>query len=101
MVPGCPPGLFTKVFAEAAPPIEQSHLNVTPPTRSVDPAIGDPPPPPPGPPTPTGYGPAAAACSPHATRAPHTFPYLVDNFFYTGPPSVHPAGSGPAGSPRA
>ena len=83
MVPGCPPGLFTKQFAEFAPSstnvtsffskvtplstLTSAQLQMTLPTTAVGifsgPFNGVPPTPP---------------------LTPHTFPYLVDKFFYTG-----------------
>ena len=93
MVPGCPPGLFTKQFTEFAPssanvtgifskvaPVT-SPLGPTPPIQlPAAPAAASQPfngPPPtfplPPPPPPMSY-----------QLTPHTFPYLVDKFFYTG-----------------
>ena len=75
LVPGCPPGLFTKQFAEFAP----SSSNVTTLFGLVKPqstpAIA----------LPTYYSNATTAFSPSGTTpvVPHTFPYLVDKFFYT------------------
>ena len=82
MVPGCPPGLFTKQFAEFAP----SSANVTnifakiTPLPSIVPG------------TQLRTLPAAPATAsssfygvpPTLPLTPHTFPYLVDKFFYTG-----------------
>jgi len=88
LVPGCPPGLFTKQFAEFAPtdiappdPNTSVTLYFKPAVTAnlVTPYL-------PGPPTVVsgtatnyfniGYSTGAVA--------PHTFPYLVDKFFYTG-----------------
>ena len=83
MVPGCPPGLFTKQFAEFAP----SSANVTNIFSKVTPLVN-----------PLGstqltslpvapstasnpFNPVPATNNP---LTPHTFPYLVDKFFYTG-----------------
>ena len=85
LVPGCPPGLFTKQFAEFAPTHDERHDLL----QARD-----------------GHGEpdsTPAACRrdrpPFAYRGtatdffpqprptpvvPHTFPYLVDKFFYTG-----------------
>jgi len=85
MVPGCPPGLFTKQFAEFAP----SSTNVTSIFGMVKPL------PSPSPVLPPQFqnlptAPATAS-SPFSVLGPtsyqlipHTFPYLVDKFFYTG-----------------
>ncbi len=85
MVPGCPPGLFTKQFAEFAP----SSANVTSTFSLVTPL----------PSTVTAATlkklPAAPATASNAFNtvsgvsstsplSPHSFPYLVDKFFYTG-----------------
>ena len=88
LVPGCPPGLFTKQFAEFAP------TDITPPDPNTSVTLYFKPavtanlvtPYLPGPPTVVsgtatdyftiGYSTGAVA--------PHTFPYLVDKFFYTG-----------------
>ena len=83
MVPGCPPGLFTKQFAEFAP----SATNVTSIFGMVTPLS-----------TPQLTPlPAAGqtASNPFSTPVlvsgsfnpliPHTFPYLVDKFFYSAP----------------
>jgi hypothetical protein len=99
MVPGCPPGLFTKQFAEFAP----SSANVTsvfsrvkPPTTILAAPVNVPAPP-------------ANASTTFITGSlsfpvtPHTFPYLVDKFFYTGanytPPTPPPATSSLFGDP--
>ena len=88
LVPGCPPGLFTKRFAEFAP----SAANVTNIFSQVTPL-------PSGPSAQYGALPLAPVASPapavQATASipfnatvttpltPHAFPYLVDKFFYT------------------
>ena len=82
MVPGCPPGLFTKQFAEFAP----SSTNVTNIFSKVTPL--------PSALTSTQLqklpvAPSTAsntfnAVPPTLPLTPHTFPYLVDKFFYTG-----------------
>lgn len=69
-VPGCPPGLFTKQFCEFVPPVNFGSAAVPlamPPDDTVVP-----------PATLTSAAPFLPA------SPPHTFPYLVDNFFYTG-----------------
>ena len=78
LVPGCPPGLFTKQFAEFAP----SQANVSSVFGTVTPL--------PSTLTATQVQTAPTvgktAASPFGTAAPmvpHTFPYLVDKFFYT------------------
>ncbi len=88
LVPGCPPGLFTKQFAEfAAVGGERDHIfsQVTPlPNVPLSPVQHR-----------RSRRSRAAhrarhrleSVQPddcHATRLPHTFPYLVDKFFYTG-----------------
>jgi hypothetical protein len=69
LVPGCPPGLFTKQFVENAP-----SSTFTTPT--------------PLPQLPTGLPLKVTAgtipTSPALLAAPHVYPYLVDKFFYTG-----------------
>jgi hypothetical protein len=96
MVPGCPPGLFTKQFTEAVPlpiataaGIQYSNFPATQalatptaaalPTATQNPA---------NPPTATAslpLNPTTAFTSTTVTAypIPHTFPYLIDNFFYT------------------
>lgn len=73
MVPGCPPGLFTKQFVELAPPIP-----VNPPTMG-----GTPPPLPTLFTNPSAKVTAGSTGVPATTSEPHTFPYLMDEFFYT------------------
>ncbi len=69
LVPRCAPGLFTKKFAEQAPPV---------------------PVPPSGAPfvTPPSVRPAPLRIVPDAI--PQTYPYLADEFFYTGAPESAP-----------
>jgi large repetitive protein len=69
LVPRCAPGLFTKKFIEQAPPA---------------------PVPPPGAPfvTPPSVRPAPLRVVPDAI--PQTYPYLADEFFYTGAPESAP-----------
>jgi hypothetical protein len=77
LVPGYPPGLFTKQFAEFAP----SQSNVTTVFSTVTPLttplVGLTGPAPPASATTTFVTPGSAA------EVPHSFPYLVDKFFYT------------------
>ena len=91
MVPGCPPGLFTKQFAEFAPSsanVTNIFSQVTPlPSSLTHTQLGALPIAPTVPPA----APAAATASnpfygvsPTPPLTPHTFPYLVDKFFYTG-----------------
>jgi hypothetical protein len=95
LVPGCPPGLFTKQFVELPPMVP----SVTPVINASGfytnfPVPGTPGTtfPPPNPPTPTASATAAPAV-PNAYSytaptagplQPHTYPYLVDKFFYSG-----------------
>jgi hypothetical protein len=77
LVPGCPPGLFTKQFAEFAPTsanvttIFSTVTSLTTPQKT---------------PKPGQYTTATTAFNATATAPvpPHTFPYLIDKFFYTG-----------------
>jgi len=84
MVPGCPPGLFTKQFAEFAPSsanVTGVFSTVTPyasltttqlsKTPSINSGIFS---------NPFNYN----TVPPSTPLTPHTFPYLVDKFFYTG-----------------
>ena len=92
MVPGCPPGLFTKQFAE----FSASQTNVTSVFSKVTPSLSRR--------NPVAALPAAPATASQPFNAgvtlpvpvtPHTFPYLVDKFFYTGgrpPPRGHQPG---------
>lgn len=75
LVPGCPPGLFTKQFVENAPLNFSASTapQVTPPPAL--PAVPD-----------SASNPLVSNASP---AVPHVYPYLVDNFFYTaGSPQV-------------
>src|SRR5262249_37555232 len=69
LVPRCAPGLFTKKFVEQAPPV---------------------PPPAPGAPfvTPPSARPAPLQAVPDTI--PQTYPYLADEFFYSGAPESAP-----------
>ena len=80
LVPRCAPGLFTKKFVEQAPPI---------------------PLPPPGAPfvTPPSVRPAPLRIVPDAI--PQTYPYLADEFFYTGAPESAPPHWDPAAARNA
>ena len=93
MVPGCPPGLFTKQFVENAPDTTVFRANPDP--SPNDPSNANAPypylTPPPNQPT----NPAANATTLNTDVvgrpllvAPRTYPYLVDEFFYT---AVEPA----------
>ena len=100
LVPGCPPGLFTKQFVELAPmPPSTTTTPTSPPVTFPVPAIiptnpnatmGYPPVPftgtPPVVPNAAVAFPAAlGGAAPAGTVAqPHTYPYLVDKFFYSG-----------------
>ncbi|WP_422931307.1 hypothetical protein [Singulisphaera sp. PoT] len=100
LVPGCPPGLFTKQFVEVAPPWASFPATANPPRNTPPGSDIDP--------TSTGgasgglpFTPPAfsATTSPNPTLPiqfvnpgtltgdqsanPRTYPYLVDNFFYT------------------
>ena len=90
LVPGCPPGLFTKQFVELAP-MPPSTGAVASPVTSFPVPTQMPPNPSAG--APTAF--TAAPTSPNAAVAfaaatkgtvvqPHTYPYLVDKFFYSG-----------------
>src|SRR4029077_16167541 len=80
LVPRCAPGLFTKKFVEQAPPV---------------------PLPPSGAPfvTPPLVQPAPLRASPDAV--PQTYPYLADEFFYTGSNESAPPHWVPAPPPDA
>ncbi len=78
LVPGCPPGLFTKQFAEEVP--SANFNNDT--TYNFSPPIG------------TGITPPTLGGNNLGT--PHTFPYLVDKFFYTAASASQLSGGGPA-----
>src|SRR5208337_464614 len=82
MVPGCPPGLFTKQFAEFAPSsanVTNIFSKVTPlPSSLTHTQLGA------LPIAPKAASNAFNAVPPTFPLRPHTFPYLVDKFFYTG-----------------
>jgi len=89
MVPGCPPGLFTKQFAEFAPGSYANTLGTTGVGlyASFKPQLMLPATPLPLPVVFTNssmpfQGPAPITVA--STLVPHTFPYLSDKFFYTG-----------------
>ena len=90
LVPGCPPGLFTKQFAEFAPSRTSSgHFAQVEPQSAPPPII-------------TPFDTAATAFVTGSTVNPmpaHTFPYLVDKFFYTGASSAADTGGTLVGSP--
>ena len=90
LVPGCPPGLFTKQFAEFAPSRTSSGLFAQVKPQSAPPSIITP------------FATAATAFVTGSTVNPvpaHTFPYLVDKFFYTGASSAADTGGTLVGSP--
>jgi hypothetical protein len=90
LVPGCPPGLFTKQFAEFAPSRTSSGLFAQVEPQSAPPRIITP------------FATAATAFVTGSTTNPvpaHTFPYLVDRFFYTGASSAADKGGTLVGSP--
>ena len=114
LVPGCPPGLFTKQFVELAPmpPSTTTTPTVRPPADAF---------PVPTPSRPTRRHDARRSPAPHAASGaqrrgrvprghrrdrtptgtvaqPHTYPYLVDKFFYSGygGPASHHATIPPA-----
>src|SRR5262249_11910930 len=72
MVPGCPPGLFTKQFAEFAPSLNNVTTIFGQVKPSATPVLANVPP--------TGYGATTTPFAPPGTYPlqPHTFPYLVD-----------------------
>jgi len=95
LVPGCPPGLFTKQFVELPPmPPAASGTPGVPLTQFPVPTPPPNPPQLPGPNTnnppvvwPNGavaFPPGATGTSPAGVAQPHTYPYLVDKFFYSG-----------------
>jgi hypothetical protein len=80
MVPSCAPGLFTKQFGEMAPPITVTAPKAAP--FNTLPATW------------TGTTWAQGTAFPNlfkANGAPHPFPYLNDEFFYSG--AVEPRGT--------
>jgi hypothetical protein len=79
LVPGCPPGLFTKQFVENAPlNFTVTAPQTTPPTTAAGIPIE-----------------GALAASSSSPVVPHVYPYLVDNFFYTAgsPQNLNPVGN--------
>ncbi len=92
LVPGCPPGLFTKQFAEFAPSRTSSGN-----FKQVQPQSA-----PPGK-APQSFATAAQAFVTSSVVNPmpvhNTFPYLVDRFFYTGASSAADTGGTLVGSP--
>jgi len=106
LVPGCPPGLFTKQFAELAP----SSANVTNTLSKVTPVATTLAQPvlPPAVPTAT-YTPSIVASNPfYGTTVPpttplqpHTFPYLIDKFFYSAYGGPIPPATTPPADPGA
>ena len=85
LVPGCPPGLFTKQFVELAPMPPSTRAVASTPTSFPVPSLM--------PPNPSAGAPAAFTAAPTspnvavafaAAQQPHTYPYLVDKFFYSG-----------------
>ncbi len=90
LVPGCPPGLFTKQFAEFPPSRTTSGL-----FAQVQPQTAPPP-------IITPFATAAMAFVTGSAANPlpaHAFPYLVDKFFYTGASSAADTGGMLVGSP--
>jgi hypothetical protein len=94
MVPGSPPGLFTKQFVENAPNATWATTNATPPQTTTPPTTPPTPPPPPlnaNPPTypknpnNTGTPPTTPvlASLPVQSGIPQVYPFLMDEFFYT------------------
>ena len=90
LVPGCPPGLFTKQFAEFAPSRTSSGHFAQVQPQSAPPSII------------TAFATAAQDFVTGSVVNPvpaHTFPYLVDKFFYTGASSAADTGGTLVGSP--
>jgi hypothetical protein len=90
LVPGCPPGLFTKQFAEFAPSRSNSGIFAQVQPLSAPRSIITP------------FATAATAFVTGSAGNPlpaHTFPYLVDKFFYTGASSAADSGGTLVGSP--
>ena len=94
LVPGCPPGLFTKQFAEFAPTLNNVNTifqNVTP---LGTPLLT----------RPTYHAAATNYFNYNSTAnpvQPHTFPYLIDKFFYSGVPLANPATTPSLNDPTA
>ena len=94
LVPGCPPGLFTKQFVELAPmppataptgsPLTQFPVSIPPANPTANPPAGLA--------TSTAVptlalgnaGAAFPAAAKGTVVQPHSYPYLVDKFFYSG-----------------
>ena len=102
LVPGCPPGLFTKQFAEFAPTANNvstilSLVKSLPTNVLVPPATTIAAPTAPS----TASNPLYGSTTPLTPPLlPHTFPYLVDKFFYTGqspPPATTSSYGDPTG----
>jgi large repetitive protein len=103
MVPGCPPGLFTKQFAEFAPGTYANTLGTPPsaPSGLFSSVAPQPMVPISGAstlPLPVLYTNASIPFNTIAAGTapvPHTFPYLADKFFYTGAslPLTFPGGT--------
>ena len=90
LVPGCPPGLFTKQFAEFAPSRSSSGIFAQVQPQPAPPPIIMP------------FATAATAFVTGSAANPmpaHTFPYLVDKFFYTGASSAADTGGTLVGGP--
>ena len=98
LVPGCPPGLFTKQFVELAPMPPSTSPTITTGYPLSQFPVSIPPPNAPTPPSPviapavpglsTGnagvaFTPGTTGTAPAGVAQPHTYPYLVDKFFYT------------------
>jgi len=80
LVPGCPPGLFTKQFVELAPSQANSATFI----GAVTSPLATPVVAPPGPAAPaSASAPFFNASTATNPIVPYTFPYLVDKFFYT------------------
>ena len=89
-MPGCPPGLFTKQFAEFAPSRSGAGTFAQVRPQTAPPPIILP------------FGTAATAFVTGSAANPlpsHTFPYLVDRFFYTGASSATDTGGTTVGGP--
>jgi len=101
LVPGCPPGLFTKQFVELAPmppataptvitgtPLTQFPVSIPP----ANPTANPPTPLSPSNAVPSlstsnatnAFTPGGTGTAPTGVAQPHTYPYLVDKFFYSG-----------------
>ncbi|HKM56448.1 MAG TPA: hypothetical protein VJY33_23795 [Isosphaeraceae bacterium] len=95
LVPGCPPGLFTKQFVELPPmppvssgtpgsPLTQFPVPIPPPNYPTAPTPTSSNPPVAWPNGAVAFPAGAKGTSPAGVAQPHTYPYLVDKFFYTG-----------------